>query len=414
MKDTSKKTRAGSIPIITALIAGVALLTGGAYSYLRRFVPNGPIQNPPVVASTTQNTPINPTSTEAPIIKIASTSMATKASSNARISPPSVPMKSVTQAPHQTNIQSVVIPTTAIPPVANTAPIQARSPITTPLASQQMLASATVAIICVSPQQSVYDGTGVILNSHGYLITNGHVVGDAEACYLARKRALPPSADNYPSGLPSPTIAIYYSLQLIGEGNPGVQHPVLQDWIDSGHDFAIFKIGSKLPRAEWQSDQASLDIATLNKTDIPWATDAEYAAFSPSGTYPAIGIDFDYQPVSGDLLSMDDFIGDTGSPFYSFSAGTVGSVTSSTIGVTMPTQQGFSGSPIVDNMGNLVGLSFNLDCGSEDTSCYTAKGFRHSVDFMYGSNGLALSIPFLDQAMKTDLGFDLHDLIVRQ
>jgi hypothetical protein len=58
-----------------------------------------------------------------------------------------------------------------------------------------------------------------------------------------------------------------------------------------------------------------------------------------------------------------------------------------------------------------VALNFAMDCG-EWQGCYTWDnqddiGFS---SFTYGNQALALTIPFLTQAMEQDLGFSLKDL----
>lgn len=362
--------------------------------------------------STTVVTPTTPTTTE--------TNAAT--STNAT----TTKAKVVAQAAPAPKPTPTAVPISAPTPASTSASTSASSqtitatensaPITEPLADQKALASETVAIVCVKPRMGgnvgiLYFGTGVIVNKNGYILTNEHVLGDSTSCYMGRPRAVPAY---FQSDYPAPTIALYYSLQVIGKG-VGVTDPSDPTQTSSMHDFAVLKIGAKMPRSEWQSDQAPPDIQTVDSTYIPWATDAEYAAFSPDGTFPAINIDFNYQPVRGDLLSMGGYIASTGAPNYTFTNGNLSVFSSTTISVAMPTGQGLSGSPIVDNQGNLVALNFAMDCG-EWQGCYTWDnpddiGFS---SFTYGNQALALTIPFINQAMQQDLGFSLQDLTTRQ
>lgn len=288
-----------------------------------------------------------------------------------------------------------------------------RDPITVPLADQKTLASETVAIVCINPilpgrTGTISFGSGVIVNKNGYIVTNEHVVASSTACYMGRTQPVPQYFQS--SFAPAPTIALYYSLKLIGTG-VGVTDPSDENQTSSFHDFAVLKIDAKMPRSEWQSDQAPPLIRTLSATYIPWATDAQYEAFSPSGTYPAISINFNYQPTRGDLLSMGGYIADTGIPAYTFADGNLSVFSTSTLSVAMPTGQGLSGSAIVDSQGNMVALNFAMDCG-EWQGCYTWDNPNdiNFSSFTYGNQALALTIPFLNQAMEEDLGFSLQQL----
>jgi len=246
---------------------------------------------------------------------------------------------------------------------------------------------------------------------NGYILTNEHVVDGMGACFMGRKHDIP---SWFQTEGPAPTIAIYYSLKLIGEGI-GVTDPSITNIPSSLHDFAVLKIGSKMIQSEWDSNQAPPEIRTLEKTYIPWATADEYAQFSPNGAYPAINIDFNYQPVRGDLVSMNGYIADSGVPSYTFADGNIGTVSTTIIETPMSTGQGLSGSPVIDSQGNLIALNFAMDCGAWQ-GCYgwDNPGDMGFSSFTYGNQALALAVPFINQAMKQDLGFSLQDLTTMQ
>lgn len=289
-----------------------------------------------------------------------------------------------------------------------------RAPINVPLGDQSKLSNTAVAIVCVSPMRhrddsSFSSGTGIIMNTSGYVLTNAHVIGTATNCYVGRKRAIPP---DYQTRAALPTIALYYSLDLIGKGSYKEAIITEENLSKSSNDFAILKIGKKLPQEFYRSNDAPSELKTLNNTYIPWATEEEYAAFPKNGVFPAISLNMNYEPVISDVLSIGGFIGSNTNPDYVFAAGRVIKINTTSFITEMPTGQGLSGSAIVDNEGRMVGLNHATDC-TLSGGC-TAYGDDETIHFLYGKNSIAITLPALDKAMKADLGFGLKELQAKQ